>query len=593
MEMHNYMNTQAMDILLNLIEKPYENQRAVAEQTGYSLGLVNKSIKELEKLGYLNEQTQITRDAYRAIKDNSPNNAIILAAGQGMRMVPINMEVPKGLLEIQGEPLIERLIKQLNQVGIHQITIVVGFMKERFEYLIDEYHVNIVVNIEYATKNNLHSLSLVKEKIGSTYILPCDIWFEQNPFHRRELYSWYMVSEQISAESRMKVTRKREIVRSNSCENGNADIGLSYLTRKDGAIVQKRIEQLEVNWQFHHAFWEEALYQKDKMIVTAKVIREQGAIEINTYEQLRELDGNSNQLKSNEIQLIVEALEVHTDEIRDITILKKGMTNRSFLFLCRGEKYMMRIPEEGTSKLMNRHNEATVYQALAHQSFCENVVYMDDQTGYKISCYIENARGCDTSNMNEVQECMQLLRQFHDMRLTVEHEFNIFDEILFYESLWGENESYFRDYEETKKHVFSLREYVEEQCRVKKLCHIDAAPENFLVNNENGHREIHLIDWEYAAMADPHIDIAMFGISAMYDRAHMEKLIDFYFEDQCPRETRIKIYAYVAACGLFWSNWCEYKRNLGTEFGEYSMKQYRYAKEYYRIVQEELYSRGK
>ena len=37
-----------------------------------------------------------------------------------------------------------------------------------------------------------------------------------------------------------------------------------------------------------------------------------------------------------------------------------------------------------------------------------------------------------------------------------------------------------------------------------------------------------------------------------------------------------------------WSNWCEYKRNLGVEFGEYSLRQYRYAKDYYRIVQDEL-----
>ena len=49
-----------------------------------------------------------------------------------------------------------------------------------------------------------------------------------------------------------------------------------------------------------------------------------------------------------------------------------------------------------------------------------------------------------------------------------------------------------------------------------------------------------------------------------------------------------KIYCYIAACGLLWSNWCEYKRNLGVEFGEYSLRQYRYAKDYYRIVQDEL-----
>ena len=89
-------------------------------------------------------------------------------------------------------------------------------------------------------------------------------------------------------------------------------------------------------------------------------------------------------------------------------------------------------------------------------------------------------------------------------------------------------------------------------------------------------------------MQDPHVDIAMFCIYSLYDRQQIDRLIQAYFPEGCRRETRIKIYAYIAVCGLLWSNWCEYKRSLGVEFGEYSLCQYRYAKEYYKIVQEEL-----
>ena len=99
---------------------------------------------------------------------------------------------------------------------------------------------------------------------------------------------------------------------------------------------------------------------------------------------------------------------------------------------------------------------------------------------------------------------------------------------------------------------------------------------------------IKLIDWEYAAMQDPHVDIAMFCIYSMYKRDKVEQLIDIYFEGKCDIKTRIKIYCYIAMCGLLWSNWCEYKRQLGVEFGEYSLAQYRFAKDYYKIVLEEL-----
>lgn len=89
-------------------------------------------------------------------------------------------------------------------------------------------------------------------------------------------------------------------------------------------------------------------------------------------------------------------------------------------------------------------------------------------------------------------------------------------------------------------------------------------------------------------MQDPHVDIAMFGIYSLYDREHMDQLIDAYFAEGCSRETRIKIYCYIAAGGLLWSNWCEYKEKLGVCFGEYATRQYQYAKEYSHIAQLEL-----
>ena len=117
-------------------------------------------------------------------------------------------------------------------------------------------------------------------------------------------------------------------------------------------------------------------------------------------------------------------------------------------------------------------------------------------------------------------------------------------------------------------------------------------PDNFLFVDCGGKEEIRLIDWEYAGMQDPHVDIAMFCIYSLYDREQVDRLISAYFTQGCDDETRIKIYGYIAACGLLWSNWCEYKRSLGVEFGEYSLRQYRYAKCYYKIVREELEKLG-
>ena len=119
------MNAQESDILLKLYEKPSVNQRALAESTGHSLGVVNKTVKSLTEAGYLSNGL-LTDHAREELDRLAPKSAIILAAGFGMRMVPINVLQPKGLLEVQGEPLIERLIRQLHEVGVTNITVVVG-----------------------------------------------------------------------------------------------------------------------------------------------------------------------------------------------------------------------------------------------------------------------------------------------------------------------------------------------------------------------------------------------------------------------------------------------------------------------------------
>ena len=619
------MNIQECDIMKMLLETTVTNQRALAERSGHSLGVVNRSLKVLAGEGYLDGAMRLTPKAEELRGNTKPRRAIILAAGFGMRMVPINLETPKAFLEVAGEPLIERQIRQLHEAGVHEIYVVVGFMKEKFEYLIDEFGVKLVVNRDYAFRNNLYSLALVAKHLSDAYIIPCDIWCAKNPFSAHELYSWYMVSDREDPESDVRVNRKMELVAAERPAGGravigNAMIGIAYLQEETARIVRERIAELCRDRENDGAFWEKALYEKDKtekdktrsgstrwdrMIVPARVVPAEEAVEINTYEQLRELDGGSNQLKSEVLDVIAQVFHCGTEEITDIEVLKKGMTNRSFLFTCRDGKYIMRVPGEGTDKLIDRRQEAEVYKTISGKGLCDDPVYIDPETGYKITKYLESVRVCDAESEEDLQRCMSKLRSFHEMGLKVDHEFDIFGQIEFYESLWEGQSSVYRDYRAVKEKVLSLRPYIEAHAAEKVLTHIDAVPDNFLFYQDGSGAELlQLTDWEYAGMQDPHVDIAMFCIYSMYDKEQVDRLIGLYFDKESvmpeteaggadplssvPAETVTKIYALIAACGLLWSNWCEYKQHLGVEFGEYSLRQYRYAKEYYRYAAERM-----
>lgn len=584
------MNKQESDVLRTLFMEPFINQRILAETSGHSLGVVNRSVKSLINAGYLSEELRPTEKANYEYSAKAPKNAIILAAGYGMRMVPINLSTPKALLEVNGEPLIERTIKELHEVGVTDITIVVGFMKERFDYLIDEYGVELVTNPNYASKNNISSLALVTDRISNTYIIPSDIWCDKNPFNSHELYSWYMVSDIVDNESDVRVNRKMELVKVGENVGGNAMVGIAYLLEEDAKLIREKIKKAAESGKHDHDFWEIVLYQGDKMVIPARVVHASNVVEINTYEQLRELDGESNHLKSDALDVIAQVFEGSPEDVEDIAVLKKGMTNRSFLFSIHGEKYIMRIPGEGTDQLINRAQEAEVFRAIGGHGLCDDPVYINPNNGYKITKFLEGIRVCDSDNVSDLKQCMEKLKAFHNMKLQVHHTFDIFGQIEFYESLWGDQPSMYKDYHRTKEKVLSLKPFIDSLQKEWCLTHIDAVPDNFLFYKPEGEQEelLQLTDWEYSGMQDPHVDIAMFCIYSLYNKEQVDRLIDIYFENKCDQTTRTKIYAYISMCGLLWSNWCEFKRNLGVEFGEYSLRQYRFAKDYYKYAIEEI-----
>jgi thiamine kinase-like enzyme len=271
-------------------------------------------------------------------------------------------------------------------------------------------------------------------------------------------------------------------------------------------------------------------------------------------------------------------------EVSAWRVLKKGMTNRSYAFAVEDQKYIIRAPGEGTEKLINRQQEAEVYRAISGLGFCDDPIYINPDTGIKITKYLDGVRVCNPYDENDVRQSMRLLRRLHNEKLKVEHLFDLFGQIDFYEELREGRSSIYPDYTETKKKVLTLRKYIDQQEKDSCLAHIDAVCDNFLFCKDG----LQLTDWEYAGMQDPHIDVAMFCVYSDYSRENIDGLIDIYFEDRCDDRTRVTIYCYIAACGLLWSNWCEYKHQLGVEFGDYALRQYRYARDYYKIAIQEM-----
>ena len=289
-----------------------------------------------------------------------------------------------------------------------------------------------------------------------------------------------------------------------------------------------------------------------------------------------------------ELSVVAEVLGARLGDITDFVAMAKGMTNHSYLFSCLGSRYILRIPGEGTVNLIDRRQEAEVCRAIAGTGLCDDAVYLDPQNGLKVTRFLDGVRTCDPFNEEDLVKCIGLLRRFHSIRLQVNHAFDIFGNIDYYESLWNGSPSEHADYARTKEKVFSLKPFIEAHRTEWCLSHVDAVPDNFLFYPADGGERLQLIDWEYAGMQDPHVDIAMFCLYSCYNRAQADHLIDLYFDGACDDAVRVKIYCYISACGLLWSNWSEYKRHLGVEFGDHAEHQYRYAGEFCAIARKEM-----
>ena len=98
-----------------------------------------------------------------------------MAAGKGERMRPVTLHTPKPLVRVNGVRMIDTVINALHQNGITEIYVVVGYLKEQFLPLEQEYPgLQLIENPWYDTCNNIASLYAAREHINDAIILDGD-----------------------------------------------------------------------------------------------------------------------------------------------------------------------------------------------------------------------------------------------------------------------------------------------------------------------------------------------------------------------------------------------------------------------------------
>ena len=565
-------------------------------------------------------------------------NAIILAAGTSSRFVPLSEETPKGLIVVKGEVLLERQIRQLQEAGIDDITLVVGFMAERFKYLEDKFGVKLVMNEDYARYNNTSSIMRVLDLLGNTYILTSDNYYPSNPFENDQEDAYYSAqyAEGATGEYCMWEGPGGVIDR---VEVGGSDAWYMYgpvyfdeaFSRSFVEIMRKEYEQETTR----KGYWEDVYIRHlDELKMKLKRLNEGEILEFDSLDELREFDNSYIcDTRSAILKEIAETLGCGEEELHGFKNLRPvtgisfrfykgnepmvytdgrlrvlmrydmeslrgylagifpekdmstakisrigGMSNKNFLVEQGEECYVLRVPGPGSEDMVSRDCEGYNSELCCCLEITPRVRYFNRESGIKLTDFLADAETLNATTIQtqfHLRQVAEIYRKLHGSQIQMLNEFNLFHEIEKYEIIRKETGAkMYAGWKEVRPRVMALKQRLSDLGVELKPCHNDPVPENF-IQDQNG--KLYIIDWEYSGMNDPVAELASLFLESDFSIENRNYLLGEYYGGDVPDVVEEKILIYQVLWDTLWSIWTVIKENKGDDFGNYGPDRYKRA----------------
>ena len=289
------LTRKQFDILTVLIEGSL-TQRELREKTALSLGTVNRTVRELNELGYLRDG-RLTEAGVQALEPYRVKRAIFIAAGFGTRLVPITLNTPKPLVRVHGQRIIDSLLDACLAVGIEEIYIVRGYLAEQFDQLLYKYPmIRFLENPLYNEANNISSALAARRLFSNAYLFEADLLL-YNPqvlkkYHYRSDFLGFPVqrTDDWCFEVEDGLIRAEKV-------GGEGDniwqmVGISYWNAADGQRLAQDIAEVYAAPGGKERYWEQVplVYRKEHYTVELLPCRAEDVTEIDTFRELKAID---------------------------------------------------------------------------------------------------------------------------------------------------------------------------------------------------------------------------------------------------------------------------------------------------------------
>ena len=291
------LTRRQFDILEALAtNKTVLSQRDLEKVTGHSLGSINKTVKELTDLGYM-EDGVITNSGINALEPYRAKRAIFIAAGFGSRLVPITFNTPKPLVRVHGVRIIDRLIEACLEAGINEIYIVRGYLGELFDQLLYKFPmIKFLENPMYNEANNISSVLVARYMLSNAYVFEADLLISNPKIIKKYHYQsdFLGIKKERSDDWCFRV--EDGIIKEEKVGGEGDDIwqmvGISYWNEADGHRLSQDIADVFASPGGKERYWEQVplVYCKEHYAVEIKDCHDEDIVEIDTFKELKAID---------------------------------------------------------------------------------------------------------------------------------------------------------------------------------------------------------------------------------------------------------------------------------------------------------------
>ncbi len=228
------------------------------------------------------------------------SNAIILAAGFGSRMAPVTNEIPKPLVKVNGVSMIESQIKALKKAGITDITIVVGKMANKFEFLKEMYGVKLLFNDMWDKANNIYTLQKASHLLSDTIVIEGDqLIYDESIIKKVNSEPHFLGKKETkpTEEYIFDIVDGKITGYHKGDSQGISIVNILYLNKDVSLEYAARLNEAIKHPENHQLYSEQILWTIKPNPISVHIIKNDAIIELDTFEELCFVDESYKKFK--------------------------------------------------------------------------------------------------------------------------------------------------------------------------------------------------------------------------------------------------------------------------------------------------------